>query len=73
MEPAIQFKDKLSPVAYQLLTALIHDYKSDLSPSERVYNKQDNSTLIHNLLISKKYRFSFKTYNEIFNILTDQI
>jgi hypothetical protein len=71
-EPAIEFKESLSNGAYKLLNKLILDLNSKLPPNERVYRKQDNASLMHNLFIGN-YDFSYKYHKEVYTVLSTNL
>lgn len=70
-EPAIMFKHLLSHGSYTLLNKLILDYKSRLSPEDRIYHKKDNHALIYNLF-KGDYKYSLNQYKEIFKVLCNE-
>lgn len=60
----------LSDGASDLLNKLVLDFKSNLPPEERVYNKKDNVSLIYNLF-KGNYAFSYNQYKEVYEAINE--
>lgn len=60
----------LSAGTQKLLNELVHDLTEKSVSEIDVFKKEDADKYIYNLLTSKKYKYSYNQYKELFKYLT---